>query len=233
MMHNCYKREDVFICRHDLHRSFDYRVSAYHILHEKRCYPEGCIDFIWKCKLLDKGGSCPKGYHHVGNNCTNCRYYDEEKVHRRPELLISEDEYLVYQDECRLFDEWLEDHEGRLLDAGGRVTDIRPYLVKRVDGPRRSLSLRGFLLRLQPAYVDRDGFEDAIYIRISGAQQRRHRLAAGDALEAQGVLRFDRGRVAVTAPRRLHVEDRSGNEPARWDRALLDKVGAVSLDGQP
>ena len=112
MMRNCYKREDVFVCRHDMHRGFDYRVSAHHVLREKNCYPHGCVDFLWKCKLLDKGGTCPKGYRHVGNNCTECRHYDEEKIHRYPELLISAMEYRAYQRECRRFDDWLDTHEG-------------------------------------------------------------------------------------------------------------------------
>jgi hypothetical protein len=233
MMYNCYKRRDIFICRHEAHRCFEHRVSAYHVLHEKQCYPGGCLDFIWKCKLLGKGGSCPKGYGHVGNNCTNCRYYDEEKVQRYPELQISEANYNQFLDDCERFNEWLDDHAGRLLEVGGLVTDIRPNLVRRIDGRRSHLSLRGFLVRLQPGYIDRDGFEDALYLRISPGQQRRQQLATGDRIEALGFVRFDRGRIVIREPRRLQVDQRSGEEAAAWDQALLDRLGAVSLKGRP
>ncbi len=232
-MRNCYKREDVFACRHEMHRKHAYRVSAYHVLCRKRCFPHGCLDFLWKCKLLDKGGTCPKGYRHVGNNCTWCRHYTEEKIHRYPELLLDEDAYRQFLDQRREMDEWLEDHEGRLLEVGGRVTDVRPHLLKRVSGRRTALRLRGFLVRLAPAYVGRTGFQDPIYFRLSGAQQRRCAIAPGDALEAEGRVQLDRGRLIVARPRRLHVEERSGNPPASWDQAILDRIQAVSLRGQP
>jgi hypothetical protein len=232
-MRNCYKREDVFLCRHDSHRGFDHRVSAYHVLVEKRCYPHGCLDFIWKCKLLGKGGTCPKGYKHVGSNCTSCRFYDEEKVQRRPVLLLSEDEYAAFLEDCRSFDDWVADKRDRLVEVGGRITDIRPHLVKEVDGSRSSMSLRGFLLRLESAYVGMQGLDDALYMRVSRAQQQRHRLAAGDGIEGVGLVDLDRGRLVVAQTRRLRVEERSGAQAPGWDRALLDRSGAVTLEGQP
>lgn len=233
MLYNCYKRDDIFVCRHDSHRDFDHRVSAYHVLHAKGCYPEGCIDFLWKCKLLGKGGTCPKGYQHVGTNCGQCRHYDEEKIQRYPALLVSEEAYAQFLDECARFDEWLDQHVGHPAEIGGRVTDIRPHLTKQVSGRRTALTLRGFLVRLKPGYIGRDGFEDALYLRLSGAQQRRHRIAPGDVLEAQARIHFDRGRLVGAQTRRIYIEERSGEEPARWDRALLDRVGAVSVAGQP
>lgn len=232
-MRNCYKREDVFLCRHDTHRRFDHRVSAYHVLCEKRCHPEGCVSFLWKCKLLDKGGACPKGYRHVGNNCTQCRHYAEEKIHRRPELLLSEADWAAFEEERRRFDEWLEDHRGRLSAIGGEITHIHPHLVEEDDGRRARLRLRGYLVRLMPAYVGLHGFEDALYLRIPRAAQARHRLAEGDRLEAEGWIRLDRGRLVCDAPRRVRVEERSGRAPAAWDQALLDRCAAVRLSGQP
>lgn len=233
MMYNCYKRKDIFVCRHEAHRCFEHRVSAYHVLRVKDCYPAGCLDFIWKCKLLGKGGSCPKGYGHVGNNCTNCRHYDEDKIQRYPELQISTQRYNAFLNDCEQFEEWLDDHIGRLLEVGGTITDIRPNLIRRIDGRRSHLSLKGWLIRLQPAYIDRDGFEDALYLRISPGQQRRQRLAPGDRVEALGFVQFDRGRIVIRDPRRIVVEDRAGAAAAAWDQALLDRLSAVTLQGRP
>jgi hypothetical protein len=233
MVRNSYKREDVFVCRHESHEGFDHRVSAYHVLRERRCHPGGCLEFLWKCKLLGKSGVCPKGYRHVGNNCTQCRHYDEEKLHRHPEIILEPDEYRAFQDSCRRFDEWLEDHEGRFLDAGGRVASIRPHMLRRLDGGRSSLVLRGFLLRLEEAYVGRDGLEDAFYLRISRDQQQRHAIAAGDEIEALVRIVLDRGRLVGTPARRLRIETRGGGRAFRWHEALIDRVSAVAVPQQP
>ncbi len=233
MRQNPYKSKNIFVCRHEAHRDFEHRVSAWHVMHEKQCHPEGCIDFIWKCKLLNKGGTCHKGYQFVGSNCGQCRHYDEEKIQRYPELQVSDEKYQAFQHKCALFDDWLEDNIGRKLETGGRITDIRPNLVRRVDGRRSHLSQRGYLIRLQPAYIAHEGFEDALYLRISNNQQRRHGLAVYDSIECHGLIRFIRGRIVIEEPRRIFVDERGGQEPAAWDQAVLDRVNAVTLDGQP
>jgi len=232
-MWNCYKRDDVFLCRHESHGRFDHRVSAYHVLVEKRCYPDGCIAFAWKCKRMHKGEGCPKGYRHVGSNCTQCRFYDEEKIQRRPALLLDQAQFADFLEACRCFDEWLEEVRQRPLELGGEVTDIRPHLVRRVDGRRSSLTLRGYLARLQPGYIGLRGLEDPIYLEVSRAQQERHRLAPGDRVEAEAWVRLDRGRLVGVRSRRLHVAERNGGESSGWDQALLDREGAVVLPDQP
>jgi hypothetical protein len=233
MMRNPYKREDIFLCRHESHRGFGHLVSAYHVLREKECFPEGCLDFRWKCQRLGKGGACPKGYKHVGNNCNHCRFYEEEKIQRLPELQVSEEQYRAFLEECRIFDEWLEDQQGRILEVGGTVSAVRPRLVREEDGRRSRLRLLGFLARLCPSFAGRQGFADPIFLRLSSGQQQRLRLAEGDRLEAEGELALDRGRLVVARPRRIHIEDRGGQAPLIWEQALLDRVGAVRLEGQP
>jgi hypothetical protein len=232
-MWNCYKREDVFVCRHESHRRFDHRVSAYHVLVEKRCYPEGCVSFLWKCKRMHKGEGCPKGYHHVGSNCTQCRFYDEEKILRRPALLLGEAEFAEFLETCRAFDAWLEEVRDRPLEMGGRVTDVRPHLVRRIDGKRASLGLLGHLVRLQPGFIGLQGIDEPLYLEVSRAQQERHGIAPGDRIEAEVWVRLDRGRLVGARPRRLRVEERDGGQPPRWEDALLDRQGAVVLPDQP
>ena len=233
MMRNPYKREDIFRCRHESHRGFGHAVSAYHVLLEKACFPEGCLDFRWKCKRLGKGGACPKGYKHVGNNCAHCRFYDEEKIHRLPELTVSEQEYRAFLEDCRVFDEWLEDQRGRILEVGGTVSGVRPRLVREDDGRRSRLRLLGFLVRLCPSFAGRQGFADPLFLHLSSGQQHRHRLAEFDRIEAEGEVVLDRGRLVVHRSRRMRVEDRGGQPPPVWEQALLDRAGAVRLDGQP
>lgn len=229
MVSNSYKREDVFVCRHESHEGFRHRVSAYHVLVEKRCHPGGCIEFLWKCKLLGQGGACPKGYRHVGSNCTQCRSYDEEKIHRYPELLLSPEDYRSFQEGCRRFDEWIEDHAGRVLECGGRVAGVRPHFLRRLDGTHSTLRLRGLLVRLEAAFVGRDGLEDALYLRVSREQQGRHRIAAGDRIEVLARVFLDRGRLVGSSVHRIQIEERGGRAPLDWQQALIDRISAVPV----
>jgi hypothetical protein len=57
---NQYKRQDIFRCTHDSHSRFNHAVSTYHVLKVKRCFPDGCTYFRWKCRNLNKGISCTK-----------------------------------------------------------------------------------------------------------------------------------------------------------------------------
>jgi hypothetical protein len=232
-MWNCYKREDVFVCRSECHQRFEHRVSAHHVLVEKRCFPQGCVSFAWKCKRLHKGRGCPRGYRHVGSNCTQCRFYDEEKIQRRPSVLLDERAFAEFLEACRDFDAWLDQVRDRPLCLGGRVTDVRPHLVRRVDGRRSRLSLCGHLVRLQPGYIELRGLDDPLYLEISRAQQQRHRVAPGDGVEAEAWVRLSRGRLVGVRPKRLQVEERGGEAPPEWEQALLDRLTAVALPDQP
>jgi hypothetical protein len=232
-LRNCYKRDDIFICRNEAHRRFDHRVSAFHVLCERGCYPEGCVSFLWKCKLLGKGGRCPKGYRHVGSNCTQCRHYDEEKIHARPELQVTEAEYGAFLAACAEFDDWLAEQGRRPAEVGGRISDIRPSLVRLLDGDRSDIFLRGYLVRLERAFVGMQGLDDPLYLPLGRRQQERLGLAAGDEVEAEAWITLDRGRLLGERPRRLRAVERGGGSPPRWDAALLDRIGAVALHDQP
>ena len=129
-MRNQYKRLDVFRCRLQSHDSFAGRVSVYHVLKVKRCLPEGCIWFDWRCRLLEKGGACRKGYHFPGKNCNGCRYYYEEKVHKVPEVLLDRDSYRNFQAELEEFEDWLRENLGRRLEVFARVSQVGPQLTK-------------------------------------------------------------------------------------------------------
>ena len=79
-MKNQYKRTDIFRCVHDVHQKFQNRISVYHILKEKQCYPQGCFYFRWRCKQLNKKNKCYRGFFHVGRKCFGCRDFYDEKI---------------------------------------------------------------------------------------------------------------------------------------------------------
>ncbi|MFX0201192.1 MAG: hypothetical protein ACFFCW_34170, partial [Candidatus Hodarchaeota archaeon] len=110
---NQHKRQDVFKCAHKAHFKFDKNVSVYHVMREKNCFPQGCIYFVWRCKLINKGKRCPKGYEHVGRKCFGCKYYYEEKVCHQPDVILDDEEFKKFEKSLEEYEEWLESVVGK------------------------------------------------------------------------------------------------------------------------
>ena len=124
VMINQYKRQDVFRCSHTAHFRFEKNVSVYHVLKEKECFPEGCIYFLWKCRLLNKGNSCPKKYRHVGRDCFSCKNYFDEKINHQPEIILDEEAYKKFQLDLEEFEDWLEQNVGRWVEFSGIINSV-------------------------------------------------------------------------------------------------------------
>jgi hypothetical protein len=230
---NQYKRLDVYRCKLQSHDSFAGWVSVYHVLKVKRCLPEGCIYFLWHCRLLDKGGACRKGYHHPGKNCSNCQYYYDEKIHKVPVMQLSTEDYSRFRDDLESFEDWLTENRGRRLEVYGRVNHVGPLLAKDVYHNRSRVTLKGYLANFAECYLGRTHFEDFVYLRLSGRTQHEQRLARGDLLEFEAELDLDEGRLVLAHPGRFEFAERSP-EPFRPEdsAALVASRTATVLESQ-
>jgi hypothetical protein len=208
-MRNQYKRLDVFRCRHESHQGFANVVSAYHVLKEKGCYPNGCIYFKWKCRKLDRGGACPKSYAHVGKKCAHCMEYFDEKVIKCPELLLDAEEYKLFLKGFRDFEMWLCDKRDKQVDFTGVIKAVKPRFVMSCRNGRSNLSFQGFLLVFKEGFVDLTHFEDTIYAILSRSQQTRFRLGENDQLDMRATLRLDRGRLILDRVHGVEVEKKA------------------------
>ena len=170
---NHYKRHDIFKCAHQSHTHFGYRVSVYHVLKEKECYPRGCIYFNWRCRLLNKGQTCPKKFKHVGRACFNCREFYDEKEIFKPELLIAEKEYEGFLRSMHSFEDWLESVRGKEIDFSGTVHSLKPGFYRKAYAPERQISFDGFLLHFSGGYINLDYFDDAVYAKIGSRSEER------------------------------------------------------------
>jgi len=217
-MQNPYKRLDVFRCKLDSHESFSGRVSPYHVLKVKRCLDEGCFYFKWRCRLLEKGASCRKGYKHPGKNCLGCRYYFEDKLHKVPEVRLTEAAYRSFLRELEDFEDWLADYLGRRLTVYGRVNHVGPLLVKTLYPKNSRVALKGYLANFAECYLDRTHLEDFVYLRLSASLQRRLGLVRGDLVEFTAELALDEGRLVLENPGRFEFEQR---ESSRFAAAPL------------
>lgn len=204
-MKNLYKNTQIFRCVHESHQNFKNKISVYHILKEKACYPDGCIYFRWRCKQLNKKKTCHRGYSHVGRKCFGCRDFYEEKIHNYPELQLSQEEYRQFRRELDDFEDWLQEHQFKALEFSGKIENIKPHFVKKVYPQTQFLSFKGFILVFKEIFLDRLHFEDPVYGLISADRLKQLDLGSGTCLEGVADLKLDHGRLILSRFRRTEV----------------------------
>ena len=166
-MKNPLKRTDVFQCNYKDHSKFENRVSVYHVLRSRKCFPQGCVGFSWYCDLLNKGKSCPRGFQFLGRLCKGCSHYSDEKVHYQPKLQLSNQDYEIFKQELEDFDDWIYELENRQVSLFCKVDGIKPCFKKEISAGKFSLRLDGYILVVKSGFIDTIEFDDYFYIHIS------------------------------------------------------------------
>jgi len=230
---NQYKRQDIFCCSHKAHFRFEKNVSVYHVLKEKRCFPQGCIYFLWKCTLLNKGHSCPKGYQHVGRDCFSCKNYFEEKIVYQPEIILDEEGHKKFERDLEEFEEWLEGTIGKWVEFSGTVNSVKPHFRKIRYGSKEVLNFPGFLIGFKEGYLDRVSFRDHIFVTISRKTQQNFKFARGDEVEFKARFRTDRGRIVLEKIRYVEFLHKEQENSWSLSQALVAKNTGRELDCQP
>lgn len=236
---NQHKREDVFRCGHSSHFKFQNNVSVYHVLKERRCFPQGCIYFQWKCQVLNKGNGCPKKYKHVGKSCFSCKYYYEEKHCYQPEVLLSESEFVIFKRELEDYDHWLDQLLGKKVAVRGVINSIKPHLRKNILHKKEQMSFLGFLASFSSGYIDRIFFDDYFYLNLSPRTQERFSLSPSDKIDFWARLKTDRGRIVFYSPKEIEVVSKDLEEKLpddlKWDlsQILVARKTGTEFDVQP
>jgi hypothetical protein len=232
---NLYKRIDVFRCSRDGHEHFENAVSVYHVLRERKCYPEGCVYFQWRCRhpLGEKG--CPRGFQHVGRLCGSCPHFYDEKVVHTPRLLLDPQQYQSFCSELRAFEGWLEGLRDREVEVEGTVNSVKPWFkeLPALGSARPVLIFLGFLLNFSHAYLDLWHWLDLCYLTISKEMQARYCFRKGDRLSFRARVRVDKGRPVLYRMRQLELEQRGEGRYWTMSEALLAQKLGRPLLGQP
>lgn len=208
-MINHYKRNDIFKCMHLSHKRFGNRVSVYHVLKVKNCFPNGCISFEGVCRLLNKGQNCVKGYNYAGANCTRCSYFKEQKIIRNPEILLQKDEYENFLDDLDCFEEWIERNRGRFLQFRGTISWIKPSFEKKIYRKNTATILKGFIIGFKNSFIDIERFDDYTYALFTGNEQDRLALSRGDEIEFSGKFDMDNGMIMFYNHKQLEIITRA------------------------
>jgi hypothetical protein len=233
ILNNPYKRLDVFQCRHESHADFRGRVSPYHVLREKKCYPDGCISFIWDCTLLNKGKSCIHRYRSVGKSCKGCTYFIDDKIHFQPECIVDAEGYEQFLEDLETFETWMQKLQYKRPSVAGRIQSVKPHYKRVLHEKETHTQLRGYLLVIRPAYIGTDAFQDTLYIRISEGQMNAFRFVPKMKLECTGEIRLDRGRLILFRPGRFEIVRKGWGTPWTRERALVSIKTAKQLESQP
>ena len=229
---NHYKRQDIFRCVQQAHAQFENRVSVYHVLKEKGCYPRGCIYFNWRCRKLNKGLSCPRKFKHVGRKCFGCKEFYDEKVINRPEVVLSDEEFSQFMRDLGEFETWLSGLKGTEVNLSGTINSVKPRMKHIIQGKRGRIELNGFVLIFRDAFIDLTKFEDFSYLTISKSLQAKYRFSKGDKLDLFARVSLDRGRLIFGRPNRIEIDERGEGEAWSWDKALVAARTATHIPYQ-
>lgn len=230
---NLFKSIDKFRCVHDVHRHFKSQMSAYHILIEKECYPNGCVYFQWKCRLLAKQKKCFRKFKKVGKECFNCKYFYEEKIHQYPEFINSDEKFAAFRLKFEDYLEWINQIKIKRVLCEGRISAIRPDLSVRRHQNTNHISHRGFLITFLSGYIDNIPFDDPFYLSISSLTQNKIKLRKDDLLEFEANLFLDRGRLIFRKSGKFYFTER-GSDPAPNKSDLLVTLNTATVQvGQP
>lgn len=210
---NQHKRLDVFRCIHDAHRRFESRVSVWHVLKARQCYPGGCVYFRWHCLRLDRGKSCPRSFNYVGRLCDGCTHFVDEKMSNHLELLLTEKEETRFRRELEDYEYWLGGLRGQEVTFYGEAFSVKPKAVRTIH-PSGGVENRldGFVAGFLEGYIGYTHFQDPLYLALDLRQQRRLRLAAGDTFQCQARLGTDRGRLVLRRSHGFEFDQRGEGE---------------------
>ena len=212
---NLYKKAHVFRCVHDAHRNFKAEMSPFYILQEKKCYPDGCVYFNWKCRLLAKQKTCFRGFSHVGKECSNCKYFYEEKRHQFPEFIENGETAADFMNDYIAFEEGVAELKIKRVICEGSVAGVTPGLTLQQQGNHYHLMSHGFLVRFDEGYIDNCLFIDPFYLSLSSMTQNKLLLRGGDNLEFLAQLIIDRGRFKFIKAGRFQFFERGSGKPMR------------------
>ena len=183
---NLLKQTGVFKCRHPAHKRFGYDVSPYHIMVKKGCYPDGCMEFLWRCRLLGKGKKCPRGYKHVGKGCFSCPEFYDEKLTFNPGSELNDKALNRFMEDLVEFRGWLETMRGRRIRFSGLVDSVKPHLRMTIESRGRRVRMDGYYAAFMGGYLDNDYFEDKIYLKLNTSFLERTEAAPGDREDNRG-----------------------------------------------
>jgi hypothetical protein len=209
-MRNLYKQKNIFVCKHDTHQHFSSKMSVYHILEERNCYPNGCVYFKWKCKTLSKKKKCHRNFTSVGKHCFSCKHFYEEKIHQFPELKVNKS---IFFEQYSEFCDWIGSIKNKRVFCEGIVNSVLPDFVINKNNEKLKLGVKGFLISFKEGFIENQHIEDSFYMHVDSMQQNKVRLRENDEIECKAILKVVDGRLELFYPKNIDFYLRGKSKP--------------------
>jgi hypothetical protein len=199
------------------------------VLREKKCYPQGCTYFRWKCANLNKGKPCKKKYKHVGRACFSCRFFYDVKEINQPVLLLTEEQFKLFLVELEEFEDWLMQISGKQVAVTGNITSVKPQYFLHQGKKSYKIVHNGFFITLYNCSINFSLYSDALYVPIPSVVQNKHRFTKGDMISFNGYVTVKNGMLFINNMRHIEMLDKKDTgswtdvhaKIAQWYGAIL------------
>jgi hypothetical protein len=200
-------------------------------MEEKKCYPNGCVYFKWKCKDLAKKKKCHRNFTSVGKYCFSCKYFYAEKIHQYPDLII-EDRNKFFE-EYEKFCEWVTLNQNKTVFCEGTIYSVLPDFIAIKKNGKLKLEIKGFLITFNEGFIANQHFEDNFYLHVDIMLQNRLRLRPNDEIEFKAIFKEKKGKIELVAPRHFNFYLRGNDKPLLRSDLLVSLNTATTFNIQP
>lgn len=225
---NQFKREDIFLCDHSSHKDFKKRVSVYHVLMNKQCYPYGCVEFKYKCKMKNK---CPRSYKKVNEGCENCQFLIEEKISHIPQI-PDKNKYVQFQEELEEFNRWIGKKNGKIIEFWGKINSIKPLFEKYIFNKKGKICHKGFIVSFTGGYIDKDFLDDYLYLILYKNKYNILKLSEGNELEFKARLSLNSGRIILKNPRNITISNKQYRDARKNEEISIPFISGRTFEIQ-
>jgi len=152
-------------------------------------------------------------------------------VNYAPESSLDNAQLEKFVDSLREYQGWIEEMQGKSVEFAGVADSIMPHLEMYIESNRMSVDMDGFYVSFERGIINRDTFDDRLYLKLSGTQLERHKIAPGDRLELLAYFTESRGRIILRKPRRIEVSRNGGKADINFSRALVGRATGRIIGG--
>ena len=148
-----------------------------------------------------------------------------------PETDLSDEQKLDFIDKIRQFQGWLEEMDGKSVEFAGMIDFVTPHLKMSLEQHRTSVVMDGFYISFAGGQLNRDLFDDRIYLKISGNFLERYHPSRGDRLEFTAYFTESRGRIILRKPTKIEIIHNGGKSDINLSRALVGRATGCIISG--
>jgi hypothetical protein len=182
---------------------------------------------------LAKQKKCFRNFSYVGKECSNCKYFLEEKIHQYPEFVNGSEGGTEFLENFYEFQEWIKELQGKRILCEGVVSEVKPEFILYKNNGNINIGLRGFLICFKEGFLDNMLFEDRFYLSISASTQNSLLIRDNDSMEFQANLVIDKGRLKFIKSGRFHFYERGKSVPRRKNEFLVTLQTYTIQKNQP